>query len=417
MVTSLEVHSHKLSSVVPGAVTGDEVIHELTNMDLAMKLHYLRTVYFFKANEVIEGLGIFKLKEPLFLMLNVFYPVAGRIRRTDSGRPFIRCNDSGVRIIEAQCDKTINEFLEIEHSSVDGQFAADKVLGPDLGFSPLVYIQLTRFKCGGMAVGLSWAHILGDAISATNSINMWGQFLTKNKSPTDQNIPKIQPKRINNLSTKLTSATPNTLIKQVPPVEDHWVCPTNHHQMATFSFQISSPSLSSFESLSALIWKCLAKIRQGREPHLVTVCRSIPAEKKTGLVLSNDQFITSVHCESSLSKIDVSELAQLIAEARVDKKKEIEELIDSESGEPSFIFYGANLTFVDLENVEFYGLEIKGQKPVHVSFKIDGVGDEGLVLVLPAGDGEGKKVTAILPEDDILKLREVLEIEWNVVVW
>ena len=142
MASSSEVHSHKLSSVVPGAVTGDEVIHELSNMDLAMKLHYLRTVYFFKASEVIEGLGILKLKEPIFAMLNFFYLVAGRIRRTESGRPFIRCNDSGVRVIEAQCDKTIDEWLESEHSSLDGQLAADKVLGPDLPFAPLVYIQV-----------------------------------------------------------------------------------------------------------------------------------------------------------------------------------------------------------------------------------------------------------------------------------
>ena len=45
--------------------------------------------------------------------------------------------------------------------------------------------------------------------------------------------------------------------------------------------------------------------------------------------------------------------------------------------------YGANLTFVNLEEADFYGMELKGQKPVHVSYFIDGVGDEGVVLVTP----------------------------------
>ena len=49
----------------------------------------------------------------------------------------------------------------------------------------------------------------------------------------------------------------------------------------------------------------------------------------------------------------------------------------------NFIMDGANLTFVNLEEADFYGMELKGQKPVHVSYFIDGVGDEGVVLVTP----------------------------------
>ncbi|KAJ0985240.1 hypothetical protein J5N97_003596 [Dioscorea zingiberensis] len=438
--SSSAVHSQKLSTVVPGAVTGDEVVHELGNMDLVMKQHYLRGVYLFKGSDAIEGLGIIALKEPMFAMLNVFYPVAGRIRRSESGRPFIRCNDSGVRIIEAKCDKTIDEWLlesqTEQYYSLDFQLVTDKVLGPDLPFSPSVYIQFTRFKCGGMAIGFSWAHVLGDAVSATTCINLWGQLLSKKKTPAQAEAEAQQVKdMINKATTKSTpDETPISLpVKQLPPVGDYWLSPSDH-PMGTFSFQISSSKMkdmqldTSFEVLSALIWKCLASIREGsREPHLVTICRSSSSnsEKKPG-VLSNDQMITSVHCESSLSKIGISELAELIDKERVDQKKQIEDLVDSETGEPNFILYGANLTFVDLEQVDFYGLEINGQKPVHVNFKIDGVGSEGVVLVLPgtkkninnaSGDGEaaGRMVTVMLPEDEISKLKEVLKIEWNIV--
>lgn len=136
----------RISSVVPGKVTGDDVDYPLANMSLALKLHYIRGVYFFSA-QAVEGLTISDLKKPMFPWLAFFYTSSGRIRRSETGRPFIKCNDSGVRIVEAFCDKTIEELLEVErnedrHFSVDSFLAHDQVLGPELGFSPLIYIQV-----------------------------------------------------------------------------------------------------------------------------------------------------------------------------------------------------------------------------------------------------------------------------------
>ncbi|XP_037496379.1 protein ECERIFERUM 2, partial [Jatropha curcas] len=149
----------RLSSVVPAEVTSDKEDHKLTNIDLALKLHYIRGVYFFTA-EAVQGLTIYELKKPMFPWLAQYYTVSGRIRRSENGgRPFIKCNDGGVRIVEAYCDKTIEELMTAiakNHEDHSRFLVHDQVLGPDLGFSPLVYIQFTWFKCGGMSVGLSW---------------------------------------------------------------------------------------------------------------------------------------------------------------------------------------------------------------------------------------------------------------------
>lgn len=133
------VYGQRLSSVVPAKVTGDNKDFELTNMDLALKLHYIKAVYFFQS-EAVRGVSAHDLKEPMFRCLEFYFTASGRIRRSEeTGRPFIKCNDGGVRVVEAQCDKTVHEWLASnDHHSL----AYDQVLGPDLPFSPLIFVQV-----------------------------------------------------------------------------------------------------------------------------------------------------------------------------------------------------------------------------------------------------------------------------------
>ena len=135
--------SIKLSSVVPATVTGGEA-HEMTDMDLAMKLHYIKGVYFFDS-DAVEGITMYDLKKPMFPLLQLYFHAAGRIRRSDTGRPFITCNDSGLRIVEASCEETVEEWLAMamEDDSGFDCLAYSQPLGdPDLCFSPLIFLQV-----------------------------------------------------------------------------------------------------------------------------------------------------------------------------------------------------------------------------------------------------------------------------------
>lgn len=142
------LYNVKLSSVGPGQMTRPDLTHEPTNINLAMKLHYLKGVYYFKSHEAFEGMTIMYIKESMFKWLNQFYVVCGRFRRSESGRPYIKCNDCGVRLIEAQCAKTIDEWLEmIKHDNDDylkKMLIFSQPIGPQLAFSPNVFIQVCR---------------------------------------------------------------------------------------------------------------------------------------------------------------------------------------------------------------------------------------------------------------------------------
>ncbi|CAD6247026.1 unnamed protein product [Miscanthus lutarioriparius] len=159
----MAVHGHRLSTVVPSSVTGEEVNYELADADLIHKLHYLRAVHVFRA----PAFAIEKLKEPMFPWLDLYFPVSGRLRRRQAadasgdaedgkdvdaavglGRPYVRCNDCGVRIVEVACDATVEQWLEAEaeRGGLCKALAYDKVIGPEFFFSPLLYVQVCTLR-------------------------------------------------------------------------------------------------------------------------------------------------------------------------------------------------------------------------------------------------------------------------------
>lgn len=248
---------------------------------------------------------------------------------------------------------------------------------------------------------------------------------------------------------------PNS-IKMVNPVGDNWKT-TNDCRMQIHSFRLTAKNLNHllskasetsrdnnnnnnssakyyqilkpFEAISAVIWKSLAKIRSDSEPKIVTVCRNDSSSRdRSSLSLSNSQVISTVEAGNHLkvSETDLVELANLIAGKQVDERSLIEEIImesdhnhhHHQKGKSSdFIIYGAKLTFVDLEDVKIYDLELNGHKPLFANYSLNGVGEEGAVVVLPGSIDydEGERiVNLILPENLIEDLKNELRKEWSI---
>ncbi|CAK9325553.1 unnamed protein product [Citrullus colocynthis] len=425
----------KFSSVVPAKATGNDKVRELTAIDLAMKLHFIRGVYLFRGSEEVRNLTIYDLKKPLFPLLEQYYVVSGRIRRRidDGDRPFIKCNDSGVRIVEANCEKSIDEWLSIIEGDDkflhrDGCLVHTQAIGPDLGFSPLAFIQLTRFKCGGLSVGLSWTHILGDIFSASTFINAWGSIM--NNRPAHQLRPApaglIWPFRSTRLSTPP--------VKRLDPTGELWIG-SSDCKMATRSFRITGEQLdrilsvvgrnravnfSTFEAIAAIFWKSLSKIRLEDSDSRTISIYSTKCPNREGEIPRNGMEMSGVEADFPVAGAAEGELAELIVKKKIDEGGEIEEVVEKGKEESDFIAYGARLTFVDLEEANIYGFELEGQKPVHVSYEIGGVGENGVVLVLPGpprddGRDGGRAVTVILPEKQLPDLIDELQKQWKIV--
>uniref|UniRef100_A0A7N0VE40 Uncharacterized protein n=1 Tax=Kalanchoe fedtschenkoi TaxID=63787 RepID=A0A7N0VE40_KALFE len=387
----------RLSTVVPGRLTDDNTIHELRSIDLAMKLHYLNCLYFFKPEDADDNnnFTVAQLKLPMFSLLTAHPHVSGRIRRGDDERPCIKCNDCGVRIAEARSSRTVEEVARMNDQSVFDGLVYKMELGPDLGFSPLVALQFTWFKCGGLSIGLRWAHVLGDAFSASAFVNTWANLFSH-----DPTAPVSVTGSLHDEAHQLPSVSKQFhSAKRVNPVGNHWIVHSgNNLKMRTHSFHINGKQVSQlrskvgaefppFEVLSAILWKLLAKIRGKTEPRCVTICRRNPRFEEDH-ALSNSQIISTLKASFSIMESEVGDLVKLISNAKVDEKLLIEKAVEEENGKSDFIVYGAKLTFVDLKDMGMYKMKLKGQKLVMGLCSVDGVGEEGIVLIAPIEDGE-----------------------------
>ncbi|KAH1125051.1 hypothetical protein GYH30_014602 [Glycine max] len=430
--------SSRISTVVPATPREDENgAFQLNYMDLLVKLHYIRPVFFF-TSEAVQGLSISDLKKPMFPLLDPYYHVSGRVRRSESGRPFVKCNDAGVRIAESHCDRTLEEwFRENGNGAVEG-LVHDHVLGPDLAFSPLVFVKFTWFKCGGLSVGLSWAHVLGDAFSAFNFLSKWSQILAGQAPPKSLHVSSFPEPKISHNSIV---DDPPVSIKKTNILGEYWLA-TNYHDVATHSFHITSKQLhhlvtatfnqtndntnkakttTYFEIISALLWKCIANIRgQKIGPNVVTICTSESNRAENEFPTNGFLVLSKIEADFSTGKYEISELVKLIAENKMVENHVMEKLVEADEGKEDFIVYGVNLTFVNLEEANIYdGMNLNGQKPIMANCTFRGVSDKGVVLVLPAPEddedgGNGRIVTVSLPREELYQLKDKLGGEWGI---
>ncbi|GKC69638.1 eceriferum 26-like protein, partial [Tanacetum coccineum] len=283
---------------------------------------------------------------------------------------------------------------------------------------------LTDFKCGGKSVGMSWSHVLGDAFSAVGFMNLWSQVFAGHYPVQTLTMAQQQTQAHD---TKSPDPSPYPLsVKRVGPVGDLWST-SNSSKMETFSFRVSTSELTQlqakicqekvdeqipvFECICVVIWQSLAKCRDGSGPKVVTICKNDLKNRTKGIITNESQTISLV---KTAKKYELLELGSLIMNKAEDEQTKIKEAMGKDQELPDFLIYGANLTFVDLSDAAFYDMEIRGQKPVSVSCFIDNIGDEGVVLVLPAPKGcsDGRTVHVTLPENQVPKLKSTLKEDW-----
>ncbi|XP_021724110.1 shikimate O-hydroxycinnamoyltransferase-like [Chenopodium quinoa] len=121
------------------------------------------------------------LKEGLCKVLVPFYPMAGRLKtgwKNGKGRIEIDCNAKGALFIEVETTHELDDFGDFTPSS-----ELRKVVFPTydyvggLSSFPLLMVQLTRFKCGGVSLGIVHHHHVADGASCAHLINSWARLV------------------------------------------------------------------------------------------------------------------------------------------------------------------------------------------------------------------------------------------------
>nr|QDM39182.1 BAHD acyltransferase-like 18 [Taxus x media] len=145
----------------------------LSNLDFFTQRHTV-TAYIYSADSHFNVCVLQTLKEALSKALVYFYPLAGRLIFDAAGRIAVDCNGDGVVFVEAVTDSQVDDLKDLGSTSQLEPFipAVNHSDGLLTAIPPLI-LQVTRFKCGGIALGLKISHILVDGTSALHFLKTW----------------------------------------------------------------------------------------------------------------------------------------------------------------------------------------------------------------------------------------------------
>ncbi|KAL5854998.1 hypothetical protein ACOSQ3_004831 [Xanthoceras sorbifolium] len=114
-----------------------------------------------------------RLEKSLSEILSLYYPLAGRYIKE---KLIVNCNDEGIDYVEALVDGQLPQILhgKVVEAKELNQFVPDQV--EESATSPFVAIQVSIFKCGGLAIGLRFSHRIMDAFTLSLFVNGWAKM-------------------------------------------------------------------------------------------------------------------------------------------------------------------------------------------------------------------------------------------------
>ena len=241
-----------------------------------------------------------RLKDSLALTLDHFYPLSGRLatKKEDSTTPpsyvvFVDCNNNsspGAKFINAAADMTVFDILSPIYVPpvVYSFFDHDKVINHDGHTLSLLSIQVTELV-DGIFVGCSINHIMVDGTSFWNFFNSWSEVFMAQLQGKN-NISLSRPPVLNRLFPDGYGPIINLPFTHHDQFISRFEAPLLKERIFHFSSEsiaklkaranaeCNSNKISSFQALSALLWRS------------ITRARSLPDEQETSCRLAiNDR--------------------------------------------------------------------------------------------------------------------------------
>ncbi|MED6208307.1 hypothetical protein PIB30_043758 [Stylosanthes scabra] len=273
----------------------------LTPWDLAMlSVHYIQKGLLFKKpqnqpQDFTKNL-LHHLKHSLSLTLVHFYPLAGRFITHQTQDPpsysiSVDCvNSPGARFIHATADLTISDILSPVDTPpiVQAFFDHDRAVNHDGHHMSLLTIQVTEL-IDAVFIGCSMNHSLADGTSYWKFFNSWSDiFQSQLKEGKDFDVANIISHKPIHKRWFPQGCDPIINLPFKHP--DEFICRFEAPKLRERIFHFSAESIaklkakankesntnkiSSFQSLSALVWRCLTR------------ARSLPHDRKTSCKLA-----------------------------------------------------------------------------------------------------------------------------------
>ncbi|RLM54383.1 benzyl alcohol O-benzoyltransferase-like [Panicum miliaceum] len=158
--------------VAPAAPTPREA-KPLSDIDDAEGMRFYSSgIHLYRGDPARDGQDPARVvREALTRALVPYYPLAGRLREEEGRKLVVDCAGQGVMFAEADADLTADDFgdVKIPPFPCFERFILESttIAGVEpVVDRPLLYVQVTRLKCGGFIFGRRICHCLVDAPGA-----------------------------------------------------------------------------------------------------------------------------------------------------------------------------------------------------------------------------------------------------------
>ncbi|XP_021903461.1 uncharacterized acetyltransferase At3g50280 [Carica papaya] len=257
-----------------------------------------------------------KLKDSLSLALVHFYPLAGRLVTRKQDDPpyfvFVDCNNSpGAKLIHAALDMTMEEILSPVYVPlvVQSFFDHDRAVNHDGHTRPLLSIQVTELV-DGVFIGASMNHAIGDGTSFWHFFNTWSEIFQGKSSPSSISRPPVLDRWFPDgygpiINLPFTHQDQFIKRYESPKLMErifHFSAETIAGLKSKANAEYNTTKISSFQSLSALVWRSITRARH-LPPDQTTCCRlAINNRPRLDPPLSPDYFGNSIQTAQGVSK-------------------------------------------------------------------------------------------------------------------
>ncbi|XP_038897209.1 uncharacterized acetyltransferase At3g50280-like [Benincasa hispida] len=215
-----------------------------------------------------------RLKTSLSTTLFHFYPLSGRLATTTNG-VYVDCvNSPGAKFIHVVLDITVSDILSPLHvpSLVQSFFDLNKAVNYDGHTMPLLSIQVTELL-DGVFIACSFNHCIGDGTSFWNFFNMWSEIFQAPVSDGRGIISISRPPILERWfpdgygpTINLPFTDPDQFISRFEAPElrkriFHFSAESVADLKAKANVECDTKQISSFQSLSALVWRAITRAR------------------------------------------------------------------------------------------------------------------------------------------------------------
>ncbi|XP_059064518.1 shikimate O-hydroxycinnamoyltransferase-like [Cryptomeria japonica] len=407
----------------------------------------VQNIFFYKLSPLTEYTSLIQdLKKSLSSVLVYFYPLAGRLKKGESGRTEVDLTDGGVEFKEASIS------VPLEDLEKDGF----RKLGPEVNLSadenynrPLLSIQVTALAGSGMCIAATHSHVLMDGKSFFHFMKSWAEFsrglpITKPPQhdrtifkPENKNSPSIFFKAHDIVSVGIRGAKIFKFVADESQSEhknegkhDDHLPKTTDMIHSTFCFteemmeelKQESRASTSFVAVAAHFWRCVMRAREVPQEEAVYFsvladCRGRVNPPLPHTYFGNCQSLGLVQTTAhTLFNADISFAADVIQQLirSCTEEAQINHLIDwIESGWRCRIErdilreagwkYG--IMAVASPRFPLYDMDFGWGRPTDVQIADD---NESMVLSPPKDGGKSIMVSTCLPQHQMDFLHHLL---------